>query len=88
MKKQIFNLLYIVLLTVILTSCDSHYEELYTIEECRKFQPGDTVYKSTGYMYEKLVVVKNVPSLGLVEARDVEHKFYVRIYDYKDFLYK
>lgn len=74
MKKIIYLLLLITLI-----SCHKTYEykseEMYTIEDCKHFSVGDTIYTREFHKIKKCVVIKNIPDLNLIEVHDLEYEY-------------
>ena len=77
--------LYAVLCAVFLSSCQ---EELYTKEECKMFQIGDTIYVKKFHTIERNVVLKNDPKKEIIEVRNLKYEWDIDILEYDSFRFK
>lgn len=84
------HFLYTILMTVLfsLTSCNDFKEELHTIEECRNFKKGDTIFVRKFYSVKRCVVINNYPNKELIEVRDLRYEWDIDILYYDDFRFK
>ncbi len=72
-----------------LTSCvDIFKQELYTIDECRNFKKGDTIFTKEFYSVKRCVVLNNYPSKEVIEVRDLRNTWDVSILCYDEFRFK
>lgn len=72
-----------------ITSCvDVFKKELYTIDECRNFKKGDTIFTKEFYSVKKCVVLNNYPSKELIEVRDLRYTWDISILSYDEFRFK
>jgi hypothetical protein len=85
------NLAKLMLVAVLfsLTSCvDIFKQELHTIDECRNFKKGDTIFTKEFYSVKRCVVLNNYPSKDLIEVRDLRYTWDVSILSYDEFRFK
>jgi len=84
-KGHGWHLLYTLLAVVFLSSCA---EEIYTKEECKSFQVGDTIYVSELYTIERNIVLRNDPEKELIEVRNLKYEWDTDILEYDSFRFK
>lgn len=85
MKKILFALTF----TCLLLSCTNYKTQIiYSIEECKNFKKGDTIYTRENYSIIKCVVIKNIPDKELIELYEVDSKWNKNILKYDDFRFK
>jgi hypothetical protein len=85
------NLAKLILVAVFfsLTSCGGIFkQELYTIDECRSFKKGDTIFAKEFHSVKRCVVLNNYPSKELIEIRYLQYTWDVSVLSYDDFRFK
>ena len=92
-NKNLFsNACKLVLCTVLLSvlfSCNGYKsDEMYTIEECKNFKKGDTIYTRELYTIKKQIVEKNIIDKEFLELRDTEYTWDKEILKYEDIRFK
>lgn len=91
-KKLFRNSCKLVLCAVLLSTlfCCNGYksDEMYTIEECKKFKKGDTIYTRELHTIKKQIVEKNVVDKELLELRNTEYTWSKEILEYDDIRFK
>lgn len=82
------NLAKLMLVAVLFSLTSCFKQELHTIDECRNFKKGDTIFTKEFYSVKRCVVLNNYPSKELIEVRDLRYTWDVSILDYDDFRFK
>lgn len=86
MKKILFAIAFI---SLCFLSCDDYKKQpIYSIEECKNFKKGDTIYAREHYSITKCIVLKNIPNKELIELQEVNSDWNKNILKYDDFRFK